>query len=47
MNPETREKYLRLVVRVFGVTFLLAYPIRLGWPSGWIWYGGEVSIAFR
>ncbi len=26
---------------VFGVIFLLVYPLSLIWPSGWVWHGGE------
>ena len=41
MNPQTREKYLKLALRVFGVIFLLVYPLTMVWPSGWVWHGGE------
>jgi len=41
MNSVTREKYLKIALIVFGVIFLLIYPIGLIWPSGWTWYGGE------
>ena len=47
MNPETTEKYLKLALRVFGVIFLLVYPIGLVWPSGWIWHGGEGVYYFQ
>ncbi len=47
MNPETREKCLKLALRVFGVIFLLVYPIGLVWPSGWIWHGGEGVYYFQ
>ena len=43
MSNETREKYLKLALRLFGVIFLLVYPLGLIWPSGWIWHGGEGS----
>jgi hypothetical protein len=23
-----------------GVILLLVYPLRINWPSGWIWHGG-------
>jgi len=26
---------------VFGVIFLLVYPLTMVWPSGWVWHGGE------
>ena len=41
MNSEAREKYLKLALRVFGVIFLLVYPLSIVWPSGWVWHGGE------
>jgi hypothetical protein len=41
MNNETRERYLKLALIVFGVVFLLVYPLSLLWPSGWVWHGGE------
>ena len=41
MNNETRERYLKLALVVFGVVFLLVYPLSLLWPSGWVWHGGE------
>ena len=41
MNPESKEKALKLALRLFGLIFLLVYPIGLVWPSGWVWHGGE------
>jgi hypothetical protein len=41
MNNETRERYLKLALVVFGVVFLLIYPLSLLWPSGWVWHGGD------
>ena len=41
MNPEQKEKLLKLALRLFGVIFILVYPIGIVWPSGWIWHGGE------
>ena len=43
MNNETRERYLKLALVVFGVVFWLVYPLGLLWPSGWVWHGGEGS----
>jgi len=41
MNAQTREATLKLALRVFGVIFLLVYPLTLIWPSGWVWHGGD------
>jgi len=41
MSEDTREKYLKIALVVFGVTFLLIYPLGLIWPSGWLWHGGQ------
>lgn len=40
MNDESKERLLKLALRVFGVIFLLVYPLGLIWPSGWVWHGG-------
>lgn len=38
MNAQTREKYLRLVLLVFGLVFVVvAYPLTKIWPGGWVW----------
>lgn len=47
MNPETREKTLKLALRLFGVVFLLVYPLSMVWPSGWVWHGGEGVYYFQ
>ena len=47
MNEEQKDKLLRLALRVFGVVFLLVYPISLVWPSGWVWHGGEGFYYFQ
>jgi len=41
VSEDTREKYLKIALVVFGVIFLLIYPLGLIWPSGWIWHGGQ------
>jgi len=41
MNNETKERYLKLALVVFGVVFWLIYPLGLVWPAGWVWHGGE------
>ncbi|MBT4739959.1 MAG: hypothetical protein HOH20_09260 [Rhodospirillaceae bacterium] len=43
MDDTTKEKLLSKALIVFGIIFLLVYPIGLVWPSGWIWHGGEGS----
>ena len=40
MDNHTREKYLKMALVVFGVAFLLIYPLGMIWPSGWVWHGG-------
>ena len=40
MDNTSKEKVLKLVLRVFGVIFLFVYPLSLVWPSGWVWHGG-------
>jgi uncharacterized membrane protein (GlpM family) len=41
MGAETREKYLKIALVLFGIVFLLIYPLGMVWPSGWVWHGGE------
>jgi uncharacterized protein DUF6632 len=41
MNDSTREMLLKAALVVFGVIFLLVYPLSLVWPSGWVWHGGQ------
>ena len=40
MNNADKEKVLKLALRLFGVIFLLVYPLGMIWPSGWVWHGG-------
>ena len=40
MNNADKEKVLKLALRLFGVIFLLVYPLGFIWPSGWVWHGG-------
>lgn len=47
MTTNAKEKYLKLALRVFGVIFLLVYPISIVWPSGWVWHGGEGVYYFQ
>ena len=32
-----RDRLLRTALVVFGVAFLLVYPLMVVWPSGWVW----------
>jgi hypothetical protein len=41
VNNTDKDKILRLALRLFGVIFLLVYPLGLIWPSGWVWHHGE------
>ena len=47
MNPDTKEKCLKMALRLFGVVFLLVYPLSMVWPSGWVWHGGEGVYYFQ
>jgi hypothetical protein len=47
MNPDTKEKYLKMALRLFGVVFMLVYPLSIVWPSGWQWHGGEGAYYFQ
>ena len=47
MKPDTRENYLKIALRLFGVIFLLVYPLSIVWPSGWVWHGGEGVYYFQ
>jgi hypothetical protein len=47
MNPDTKEKFLKMALRLFGIVFLLVYPLSMVWPSGWVWHGGEGVYYFQ
>lgn len=47
MDAVTKQKYLTLALRLFGVIFLLVYPLAWIWPSGWQWHGGEGVYYFQ
>jgi hypothetical protein len=36
----SREQLLKYALIVFGVVFLLVYPLAIVWPSGWAWHEG-------
>jgi len=35
-----RADLLKYALIVFGVIFLLVYPLAIVWPSGWAWHAG-------
>jgi len=39
MNPEMRERYLKMALRIFGVFLMIGvYPLMNWlWPAGWAW----------
>lgn len=42
MNTESRSKYLRVALLVFGVIFVFAvYPLAVLRPAGWAWHHGR------
>jgi len=44
MTTETRLKYLRIALIVFGAISTFAfYPLTLLWPSGWAWHSAGQS----
>ena len=47
MNPDAKGKSLKIALRLFGVVFLLVYPLSIVWPSGWVWHGGEGIYYFQ
>jgi hypothetical protein len=47
MDPDTKEKFLKTALRLFGVVFLLVYPLSMVWPSGWVWHGGDGVYYFQ
>ncbi|WDD36686.1 hypothetical protein PQG02_36925 (plasmid) [Nostoc sp. UHCC 0926] len=32
-----RDQYLRIALALFGIVFLLIYPLSQVWASGWLW----------
>jgi hypothetical protein len=47
MDQATREKLLKFALVVFGIVFLLVYPLSIVWPSGWVWHGGQGVYYFQ
>lgn len=35
-----QESLLKLALGLFGIIFLLVYPLAIVWPSGWAWHQG-------
>ena len=45
MNTESRVKYLRVALIVFGLVFLVGvYPLTIVWPEGWAWHQTGQSL---
>jgi uncharacterized membrane protein len=38
---DKQHQYLRIVLVVVGIAFLLIYPLMKIWPSGWAWQPGQ------
>ena len=36
----TPYKLLQIALAVFGIIFMLVYPLAVVWPSGWAWHHG-------
>ena len=36
----SRAELLKYALFVFGLIFLLVYPLAIAWPSGWAWHAG-------
>lgn len=47
MDPQSKQKFLKIALRLFGITFLLVYPLSIVWPSGWVWHGGGGVYYFQ
>ncbi len=47
MDPVTKEKFLKIALRISGIAFCLIYPLSMVWPSGWLWHGGEGAYIFQ
>jgi hypothetical protein len=47
VNQNQKKNLLKLALRVFGVVFMLVYPLSMIWPSGWQWHGGEGQYYFQ
>lgn len=36
----SHQMLLKIALVVFGIAFLLIYPLAIVWPSGWAWHAG-------
>jgi hypothetical protein len=36
----SHQSLLKVALTVFGIAFLLIYPLAIVWPSGWAWHAG-------
>jgi hypothetical protein len=36
----SHQALLKFALAVFGIAFLLIYPLAIVWPSGWAWHAG-------
>jgi len=44
MTEVERMKYLRIVVVIVGLIFLLGiWPLTMGWPTAWAWHAEDRS----
>jgi hypothetical protein len=43
VTDDTRRRRLSLALVVFGIAFLLVYPLMVLWPSGWRWVPGQAE----
>lgn len=47
MDSATKDKLLKWALILFGVIFLLVYPLAMVWPAGWQWHGGHGQYYFQ
>jgi hypothetical protein len=41
----THTTLLKAALVVFGIAFLLIYPLSIVWPSGWAWHAGAPYVS--
>ena len=47
MNTATKEKLLKIVLLLTGITSIFMLPLAAVWPAGWQWHGGEGQYYFQ